>query len=84
MKNFIIENKLSFEEGQRNTSIVTLIGFSQHLGLTIEQLKEELKEQIEVDIFVAQEVERLFTYCKDRNYKQFWKTPDAKIQYVFK
>ena len=83
IKDFIEKNKLSFEEGNRNTTIVTLIGYSQHLGLTKEQLEEELKEQIEEDGFIQDEIDRLWQYCFNRNYKNYWVTQDAKDKYVF-
>jgi hypothetical protein len=83
IKDFIEKNELSFEEGNRNTTIVTLIGYSQHLGLTKEQLEEELKEQIEEDGFIQDEIDRLWQYCFNRNYKNYWVTQDAKDKYVF-
>jgi hypothetical protein len=39
MRDFINENSISFEPGSRNSSITTLIGFSQFKGLTKEELK---------------------------------------------
>ena len=83
IKDFIEKNELSFEEGNRNTTIVTLIGYSQHLILTKEQLEEELKEQIEEDGFIQDEIDRLWQYCFNRNYKNYWVTQDAKDKYVF-
>lgn len=83
IKEFIKENNLSFEEGNRNTTVVILIGYAQHLGLTEEKLDEELQEQYDEDYFIAEEVTRLFDYCKARNYKNYWSTAAAKKAYKF-
>jgi hypothetical protein len=83
MRDFINENNISFEQGSRNSSIVTLIGYAQHKGLTKNQLLDALEPEIKADSFIAQEVDRLYNYCKDRNYKAFWSTEDAKMQYTF-
>lgn len=83
IKEFIKNNELSFEEGNRNTTVVVLIGYAQSIGLTEVQLDEELQEYYDEDEFVADEVTRLFDYCKARNYKKFWSTAEAKKKYKF-
>lgn len=83
IKEFIKDNNLSFEEGNRNTTVVILIGYAQHLGLTEEELDAELEEQYDEDYFIAEEVTRLFDYCKARNYKKYWATEEAKKKYKF-
>ena len=47
MREFINNNDLSFDKGSRNTTIVTLIGYAQHLGWSQEALEEELLTEIE-------------------------------------
>ncbi|MEK6879987.1 MAG: hypothetical protein AABY22_10285 [Nanoarchaeota archaeon] len=83
MRNFIIENEISFDEGQRNSSVVTLIGYAQHLGMSRDKLKNELNDEITKDIFIGQEIDRLYRYCEDKNYKSFWRSPEAKLQYIY-
>lgn len=83
IQEFIKNNNLSFEEGNRNTTIVVIIGYSQHLELTMQQLEEQLKSEIEDDSFVSEEISRLWDYCKTRNYKNFWTTDKAKELYKF-
>jgi len=83
IKNFIEENNISFAQGERNTSVVTLIGYAQHLGLSQSALEEELSDQIDADDFIGEEIERLWDYCKVNGYKKFWKKQEAKIQYTF-
>ena len=83
MRNFINENYISFEQGSRNSSITTLIGFSQYKGLTKEELKLELSKEIIEDSFIKEEIDRLWDYCKVRNYKNWWSTTEASLQYTF-
>ena len=83
IKNFIEENNISFAQGERNTSVVTLIGYAQYLGLTKEELKLELSKEIIEDSFIKEEINRLWDYCKARSYRTYWNTPDAKNRYIF-
>ncbi len=83
IKNFIEENNISFAQGERNTSVVTLIGYAQHLGLSQSALKQELVDQIDADDFIGEEIDRLWDYCKANKYKNFWKKQEAKLQYTF-
>lgn len=83
IKEFITNNNLSLEEGSRNSSLVCIIGYAQHLGLTEGQLIEELDKEINEDSFIGEEIARLFDYCKTRKYKNYWTTPDAKSKYKF-
>lgn len=83
IKEFITNNNLSLEEGSRNSSIVCIIGYAQHLGLTEKQLQEELKDESDKDSFIYEEVARLFDYCKLKKYKNYWTTSDAKSKYKF-
>ena len=83
IKEFIKNNNLTFEEGCRNTHVTIIIGYAQHLGLIKEELDDELSEQYDEDLFIAEEVTRLFDYCNKRNYKNFWSTDEAKKRYKF-
>ena len=83
MRKFITDNDISFEPGSRNSSVVTLIGYAQHLGLMQGQLEDELEQEIDNDSFIQEEIDRLWDYCKASNYKKFWSTKQAKAQYTF-
>lgn len=83
IRNFIDENDISFAEGERNSSVTTLIGYAQHLGLSKNDLTRELSSEISDDSFISQEVNRLWTYCENNNYKAFWKKRIAKQRYKF-
>ena len=83
IKKFIKENNITFNEGERNSSTVVIIGYAQHLGLNETQLKKELSKEIKADKFIKEEVERLFDYCSSNNYGDWWNTKAAKSQYKF-
>lgn len=83
LRNFINENNLYFDEGSRNSTIVVLIGFSQHLGLSLTDVETELQSEIDDDYFIQEELDRLWQYCANRNYKNYWSTPEAKNKYKF-
>lgn len=83
IKEFITNNSLSLEEGSRNSSIVVIIGYAQHLGLTEKELQEEMKDESIKDGFIYEEIARLFDYCKSRKYKNYWLTEEAKRIYKF-
>ena len=80
---FIKDNNLSFALGSRNSTITVIIGYSQFKKITLLKLKEYLKEQIENDPFISTELDRLWEYCKRKNYSKFWNTENAKKQYKF-
>lgn len=83
IKEFIKNNNLSLEEGSRNSSIVVIIGYAQHLGLTRNDLENELMAEINEDSFIGEEIARLFDYCKTKKYKTYWLSPEAKSKYKF-
>ena len=83
LRKFIDENNLYFDEGSRNSTIVVIIGFSQHLGLSLTDVETELQSEIDDDYFIQEELDRLWQYCANRNYKNYWSTPEAKNKYKF-
>jgi len=83
IRNFINENNLSFEPGSRNSTCVTLIGYSQHLGLSKEDLEEELSNEIDNDDVIQDEINERWEYCSYNNYEKYWKTKQAKEDWSF-
>jgi hypothetical protein len=83
IRKFINENNLEFTEGRRNSDCVIIIGFAQYLKITMKQLKEALIKEIEEDSFIAEEIERLWNYCKSHNYADYWTKEIAKQTYKF-
>lgn len=83
IKEFIKQNKLSFKEGQRNSTVTTLVGYSQHLGLTENKLRAEIVDQIDADSFIDEEVKRLWKYGVSKGYKNYWTTSVARKTWNF-
>lgn len=83
IRKFIQDNNLSFEEGSRNSSVVTIIGYAQFKGLDKLDVEHGLQDEIKADSFILDELNRLFDYCKVRNYKNYWTTPEATRIYKF-
>lgn len=83
IRNFIENNEVYFEEGSRNSTMVTLIGYAQHLGLSKEDLEAALSDEIENDGVIQDEIDERWGYCLSNNYKKFWTSKDAKKQWIF-
>ena len=83
IREFINNNGLLFAEGSRNTTVVTLIGYSQYVGLTQKQLELQLENEINEDSFIETEIQRLWRYCDRNNYKRYWSTAEATKAYNF-
>jgi len=83
MRDFIKDNHLSFGEGRRNSTVVILIGYAQHLGLSKGALEEVLENEVSEDSFIGSEIDRLWPYCLSKRYEKYWKTKDAKLKYKF-
>jgi hypothetical protein len=80
---FITDNKLSFAKGSRNTTVTTLIGYSQHLDLTKSELEAALSKEIAADSFIKEEIDRLWVYCSRNNYAAYWSKPEASKKWKF-
>ena len=83
IREFIEKNDLSFEEGSRYSTCIIIMGYAQHLGLSKEELEEELKEEIEADGVIQDEIDERWGYCDSNNYKKYWKTKEAKKDWSF-
>lgn len=83
IREFINNNGLKFTVGNRNTTVTTLIGYSQHLGYTKSKLKSELNDEIKEDSFINEEIDRLWSYCASCKYAHYWTTAAAKSKYKF-
>lgn len=83
IREFIDNNNITFNEGERNASVVVLVGYSQHLKVEEVDLRKELFDEIEEDSFIKDEIKRLWSYCKKNKYSAFWKKKEAKDLYKF-
>lgn len=96
---FITDNKLEFTEGVRNQNLTILCGFACYLlGLdselslnlakryllnALEIFEAKNPKKVEDTDFIEHEIVRLFNYCWDNSYEDFWITDEAKAQYKF-
>ena len=80
LRKFMDDNKLDFPSGGRNANLVTLIGYGLYIGATIEDYKTAMPTG-ELSEDVAKELERLYTYCKSRNYGIWWETESNRLAY---
>ena len=83
IREFIEKNGITFEEGQRNAMVIVLIGYSQFLELSKENLENTLVDEINADDEIQEEIDRLWNYCASNNYKKYWKTAQAKKDWQF-
>lgn len=83
IREFIEKNDLSFAPGNRNFTMVTLIGYSQYLGLSEEELEKELSNEIDEDSVIQDEIDERWEYCERNNYKNYWTTKQAKKDWSF-
>jgi hypothetical protein len=72
IRKFINDNNISFEEGNRNSTVTTLIGYAQYLEMSKVDLAKELETEITEDKFIAEEIDRIWNFCKIKNYKDYW------------
>ena len=78
LKNFIQHNKLSFEEGRRNSDLVMLCGYSLYIGAEKEDVEIVLEEKFKADSGVEEEFNRIYPFAKKNNYGNWWDNPKNK------
>lgn len=83
IRQFIEDNSLSFEPGNRNFTMITLIGYTQFLELSKEDLENELEIEIDEDDVIQEEIDARWNYCASNNYKNYWTTKQAKKDWSF-
>ena len=83
IKQFILDNSIPLTEGSRNSSVTILIGYSQHLKASKEDLKAALENEIKNDKFIEEEIDRLWLYCSANKYANYWITETASNTYKF-
>ena len=81
LQKFIIDNKLSFKIGCRNSSVVTLCGYALSEDITQEECLKSVEEF--KDPFIVNEVERVYPYAKINSCGQWWTTEAAKKLWKF-
>lgn len=84
IEDFIKNNKLTFEKGQRNTDSVSLSGYVLSLGVKNTHDLEKIIDVLcpKADWEYGKELERVFKYASDNNYGNWWDSQEAKNQFV--
>lgn len=82
IQTFIEKNLLDFEgsDSNLNSTFCILSGYALYLGLTLEELKEEMTEEQQREHY---ELERVFEYAEDHFYGNWWMSKEAQEQYEF-
>ena len=92
LKALIIENKaISIDiakgaDSSNNSSIVILSGYADYIAATVEEVETAIRQVYKYDILGAEilkEIRRVFDFAKTYNYGNFWKTEQAKKEYIF-
>ena len=82
IQTFIEKNHLDLEgcDSSLNSAFCILSGYALYLGLTLEELKEEMTEEQQRE---HPELERVFEFAEDHCYGKWWTYEGAHTQYEF-
>lgn len=80
LKNFIEDNNIELIEGQRNYYITVLCGYAQYIEESKEKLMEIYKDH---DNEILEEIERVWNYTFNNNYREWWERAEAKEIWKF-
>lgn len=84
LSQFIIDNDLTFVEGERNANSTVISGYALHIGAELSEIKEAIEESCASKAEGCyEELERVFKYAKANSYGKYWATEDAKAEYTF-
>ena len=84
LKKFIIDNKLEFTVGRRNSDSVILAGFALYIGEKDEaKVRSVIKNILPYVFDFEKEFQEVFEYADRNHYGRFWTKPAAKKQYIF-
>lgn len=87
IKEFITENNLTFEPGQRNQDSLVLAGWLCYTGKNIDDLDDilvELEDSISgYCVNVEVEFERVFSHALNNDYGSAWQTDHYKATYKY-
>jgi len=85
LKKFIKDNDLRFMNGSRNLPIVVLVGYGLYIGATQNEVKlaTEQAEHNNDKVRTSNETVRVYDYAEENNYIDYWKTDEAKKEWIF-
>lgn len=82
IENFIKNNKLKFTKGRRNSDLVIICGYAQHLDATLDDLHDVLHSYYSEDSELEDEAIRVWVYAEDNDYYKWWRKPANTKEYV--
>lgn len=82
--NFITNNELKFEEGRRNSDCVVICGYAQYIGADYEDVKNAITIVLESSLNdeLSHELEKIWIYCWDNDYANWWDDQDNRDEYI--
>lgn len=84
LKQFIEDNKITFEVGRRNSDSVCVAGFCLHKKFKYDASVKLLKKNLpRFDKAAEEEFRKVWKYADEHDYKFFWETMEAKRLYKF-
>ena len=86
LKRFLIENNISFDFGERNSSSTIVAGFALHIGFyesDLEEITTTIQDNCSCDPGWKDEFERVFTFADKNNYGAWWDSRAAERTYKF-
>jgi len=83
LSKFIIDNKLTFWAGDRNSNTVTLCGYACFIGADDDEVVEAIRNTKDASRPDESEISRIWNFADQNNYQSFWNKPEAKTQYKF-
>jgi len=84
IENFIVNNGLTFEKGERNSNSVILSGYALFIKLNdVDVITEIISKICYPHWDFKTEFKRVFDFAEANNYGDWWKSDSAKKQYKF-
>lgn len=86
LEKFIIDNNLTFVEGNSNTNAVVICGYGCYLEATVNEINTAI---LQSDVNIADitwlegEIERVFEFADDNAYADYWLTDKASDEWKF-
>lgn len=84
IKNFIINNDLTFQEGNRNSNCVVLSGYCLHIGCNdVTTIIRIIYNVLDSTDDFEKEFLRVFDFSQKNNYGDWWTSEEASCAYNF-
>lgn len=82
LEKFILDNKLTFEKGRRNSDLTIITGFALWLDVRPFDFDEVLQSYYDKDPELQEESNRVWRYADDSNYGKWWDVEANRNKYI--